>query len=302
MANLYTFMKDCEVAASRLGDYQAMTVTELADGYCDAVDTDKADLQNSYMSALILRYWYKINRLFETNPTLNLQREDYVNMLFEAIKYACKYRAWRTGKCVSASQAIQTTISTNVKNYYYDSNLQKNSPNFTTVSIDALEDDEDGNSGSRDWLESRYADKTVELSSAEAVVQTYLNKYKIVQAIILDCIAFGESNRESKKTIKKTRWVTKKKKGSEEEELVEETYKYNNYYQQFAKFSVPKIISELPSDYQQYFLEKYKVKKEIFEAGLNAIKTANNQKIYKFLTELLQDIRSKPEVIEMLRG
>jgi hypothetical protein len=46
--------KDCMVHASFLGDYQSMSVNELADGYCLAMDTNDEAGKNNYISALTI--------------------------------------------------------------------------------------------------------------------------------------------------------------------------------------------------------------------------------------------------------
>ena len=88
--------KDCITYASMLGDYQSLSEQELLDGYCDAMDTDNKLNKNTYISALLLRFWYRIDKLYQQNRNLGLEREDFVFWIVEAIDYACKYRAWRT--------------------------------------------------------------------------------------------------------------------------------------------------------------------------------------------------------------
>ena len=53
----------CVFQAGHLGDYQKLTVEELADGYCDAKDAGIEEIKNYYLSALILRFWNKIDML-----------------------------------------------------------------------------------------------------------------------------------------------------------------------------------------------------------------------------------------------
>ena len=302
MAGLYTYRDECKTAAGRLGDYQNIGVTELADGYCKALDEGNTELQNSYMAALVLRYWYKIDRLYKENPSLNLQREDYSSLIYERVRYACKYRVWQTKPNIKASQAIQQSIATGIKNEYYFANLEQSCANYKTVSLEALESDGDEDDmGSRDWLENRFAEPEHQLSSAEAIVQTFLDKNKIVQAILLDRIAFDNSSRETKRSYTQhyTEVVKNNKTGEDVE--VEQTYACAGYSHSFLKGSITKIVKALPDNYQAYFLNKYNIKKEIFEAGLAAIKTARNQKLYKYMEAALQDIRSNPNLISLLR-
>lgn len=284
---LNTFKKDCIAAAKRLGDYQAIEVTPLADGYCKASDENDSIMKEAYMSALILRYWYKIDRLYRENPSLNLTHDDYASLLYERIDYACKYRAWQSGgTCKNASQAIQTSIATGIKNLYYFANLDKNCANYNTLSMDALNSDDDEDSSS-DWLEYQLGTPETHVSPAQSVVQAYLDKKEIVQAIILDCIAFGDSTR----VIKETKKVTDEE-GNE--------VKVTESHDEFARFAVVKTINALPEDYQQYFLDKYVIGKDIFEAGLAAVKKANNQKLYKYLAKTIEELKNDKDSCELL--
>src|SRR5574344_849456 len=95
-------------SAVALGNYQLMTKTELANGYCDAdeaaqrakesgdaaVFAEQEALRSSYFSALMLRYWYKIFEWQKNSSTLNLELSDYVDWLHDSLYVVSYYRTW----------------------------------------------------------------------------------------------------------------------------------------------------------------------------------------------------------------
>jgi hypothetical protein len=95
-----------------------------------------------------------------------------------------------------------------------------------------------------------------------------------VEAIIMDIIAFGETQKISKHI----------KKGFDENG---EAYKYTTYTSEFWKFKAVQILSNLPEDYQQYFINNYIVKTAALEAALDVLKRANNSKLYRELDKSL---------------
>ena len=106
---------DLTVKARTLAQpYEAYTIDELADAYCDAVDTNNTELKDVYISALILRFWYVIDKLYKNNTVAPcLEYEDFFWWLYEGIEYACKYRGWRDpNKKLNARQCINQCINT----------------------------------------------------------------------------------------------------------------------------------------------------------------------------------------------
>ena len=256
----------------------------MADGYCVAKDTNNEHDKNMYISGLMLRFWYQINKLKVRSPIQGLDYIDFMDWLFEAIEYACKYRAWQDpAKKVNAQQAINQCIETIRVQKYYDLNLQKNKVNINTYSLESTasgeEDapslletlvDEDAIDRA-DYIESSYA--------AYSLIQRYINKKKIVEAIILDTIAFNDVQKQSKKVVK----------GVDAEG---KPTKFTQHYSEFWPFRCVQILGNLPEDYSSYFHKHYQVVKEEFEAALNVIRNANNQKLYRYLAKTLDSAKN----------
>ena len=116
-------------------------------------------------------------------------------------------------------------------------------------------------------------------STARQIIQTFINKNKIVEAIIMDIIAFGDTNKVTKHI----------KQGIDENG---EEIKYTTYTREFWKFKAVQILSNLSDDYQQYFIDNYLVNTPALDAALNVLRKANNQKLYKELNQALTYARS----------
>ena len=257
-------------------------IQQMADGYCLAKDSGDERGKNMYIAGLMLRYWYAINKLKEKSPITGLDYTDFMAWLYEAIEYACKYRAWQDpNKKVNAQQAINQCIETIRMQKYYGYNLQKHKANVNTMSLeDTFE--EDGKTSLLDTLidEDQVEKERLEngASAAMDLVQMCINNKKIVEAIILDTIAFNDVQKVTKTTVK----------GLDEEG--NET-KFVQHTSEFWPFRCVQILSNLPEDYFEYFTSHYKIVDAELLAALNSIKNANNQKLYRYLEKTLSGAR-----------
>ena len=257
------------------------TIRIMLDGYCKAMDEGNDHLMNLYISGLILRHWDKVKKLADSCPNIGMQGEEFVDWVYEAIMLACEYRKWQKDDSVNAQQCINQCIETIRVRHYYEFNLDKHKANYNTVSLSTPVGDE-GDNGIQKTLEDTLYDEdaadevsmTDGFSSAKQLIQTFINKNRLVEAIILDIIAFGDTQKVTKHI----------KKGFDENG---EAYKYASYTSEFWKFKAVQILSNLPEDYREYFIETYVVKSAALEAALDVLKRANNQKLYKELQNTL---------------
>lgn len=285
-----TAFEDFKLWAARLKaeegiDYQAKgreVIQLMADGYCLAKDTNNELKKNMYISGLMLRFWYAISKLQSRSPIPGLEYNDFMNWLYDAIEYACKYRAWQDpNKKTNAQQAINQCIETIRVQRYYDFNLQKHKANVNTVSLDA-EFDADGTTSLIDTLVDEEQEDAARCregaDAAISLIQKCINKNKIVEAIILDTIAFNDVEKVTKKVVKAV--------NSEGE-----SYKYTQRTSEFWSFKCVQLLSNLPTDYAFYFKKHYNVLEADLEAAISAIKSANNQKLYRYLAKTLTNAK-----------
>jgi hypothetical protein len=261
--------------------YEVYSIDELADAYCDAVDSNNEALKNIYISALILRFWHKIDKMYRSNTVAPcLEYEDFFWWLYEAIEYACKYRGWRdTEKNLNAQQCINKCIETIKLQKYYNLRLDKNKSVNHCYSMDTpISNDKDGEKTLGDLLE---AEETFDDHSADdtiMLVQSYINDNKIIEAILLDNIAFNDVQKHFKKVIKTTNSYG-------------ETIRYTEHSSEFWPYKLVQIVSKLPESYKYSFMKRYNISEEKLTAVLDAINKANNQKLYKYLRLCIEDLR-----------
>lgn len=263
--------------------YEQYSIDELANAYCDASDADDETLKNVYISALILRFWYTIDKMYKANNVApSLEYEDFFWWLYEAIEYACKYRGWRDpDKKLNAQQCINKCIETIKLQKYYDLRLDKRKVVNHCCSMDTPVGGEGDESGKTiaDVLEAEGQTDDYSNEYAIQLVQSYINRNKIIEAILIDNIAFNDVQRHFKKTIK-----TKNADG--------EDVKYVEHSSEFWPYRLIQIVSKLPASYKTYFLKRYNISEEKLSAVLEVVDRANNQKLYRYLDKTLAELRA----------
>jgi hypothetical protein len=263
--------------------YEQYSIDELADAYCDATDAGNETLKNIYISALILRFWHKIDKMYKSNTVAPcLEYEDFFWWLYEAIEYACKYRGWRdTTKNLNAQQCINKCIETIKLQKYYDLRLDKNKSINYCTSMDAPIAGGDGDDAEKTLADVLEDDDVVYDYSSEAVislVQSYINRNRVIEAILLDNIAFNDVQKHYKKVIKKVNDDG-------------ETVRYTEHSSEFWPYKLVQIVSKLPDTYKSSFMERYYISEDKLNAVLDTIDRANNQKLYKYLKSTLDELR-----------
>ena len=263
--------------------YEQYSIDELADAYCDATDTGNETLKNIYVSALILRFWHKIDKMYRANTVAPcLEYEDFFWWLYEAIEYACKYRGWRDAtKNLNAQQCINKCIETIKLQKYYDLRLDKNKTVNHCTSMDVPIAGGDGDDNEKTLADTLEDEDTIYDDGTEAVislVQTYINNNKLIEAILLDNIAFNDVQKHYKKTIKKV---------NDEGEVV----RYTEHSSEFWPYKLVQIVSKLPATYKSSFMERYRISEDKLSTVLDALAKVNNQKLYRYLSQTLNDLK-----------
>ena len=272
-----------EQARKLVKPYEQYSIDELANAYCDAVDSNNSTLKDIYISALILRFWSKIDKMYRANTTApSLEHEDFFWWLYEAIEYACKYRGWRDEtKNVNAQQCINKCIETIQLQKYYNLRLDKRKAANYCVSMETpiYGETDEAAATLGDTLESEEIIDDFSSDDAMSLVQSYINRNKIVEAIIIDAIAFNDVQKHFKKTIK-----TKNADG--------ETYRYVEHSSEFWPYKLVQIVSKLPASYKAEFMRRYHISEEKLTTVLDVLSKVNNQKIYKYLRNVLAELKT----------
>ena len=275
--------RDLTICARKLSQpYESYSIDELADAYCLATDTGNETLKNIYISALILRFWHKIDKMYKSNTVAPcLEYEDFFEWLYEAIEYACKYRGWKDPtKNLNAQQCINKCIETIKLQKYYNLRLDKNKTVNYCTSMDApvCGGDNDETKTLGETLESEEFVDDHSTDDVMMLVQSYLNSNKIIEAIIIDTIAFNDVQKHFKKVVKTT-------------DANGEVVRYTEHSSEFWPYRLVQLISKLPSTYKGSFMKRYHVSEEKLTTVLDALNKVNNQKLYKFLDKTLAELR-----------
>ena len=263
--------------------YESYTIDELADAYCEASDTKNESLKNIYISALILRFWYTIDKMYRANTVApSLEREDFYWWLYEAIEYACKYRGWQDpDKKLNAQQCINKCIETIKLQKYYVLRLDKHKAINYCCSMETPVGDGDSDSDKTigDILASEEYTDDHSGSEVMMLVQDYIDQNKIIEAIMIDSIAFNDVQKHFKKVVKTTN-------------AEGEAYKYTEYSSEFWPFRLVQLLKGLSAEYKTTFMKKYNISDKKMAACLEALRGMNNQRLYKYLRNTLAELRT----------
>lgn len=299
MNALQQFKKDCLTYANLVGNYMDYTKfpkneTLIADRYLQAVEEKNELHKNGYMAMLMLRHWKDISKLYNACKTTcnGLTMEDYVSVIHDRIIYALNYHAWTIKPNLNAQQCINRAISTEKLNQFYFSNLDKNKANVGAISMEATKNS-DSDDKDMTIADSIADDSTETVSAADSLIRFYAKKNKLVEAVILDTIAHGDSVTN---TTEKTTFTYYEK------DLVTNEYKEVECkgrigHSQFARLKTAKLLKNLPNNYEQTFAKKFSVPLDKASFAVNLIRTAQNPKIYKYLDNTLAELRTNKELV-----
>jgi hypothetical protein len=140
-------------------------------------------------------------------------------------------------------------------------------------------DGDDAEKTLADMLEDESPDYETGAENVIMLVQSYINRNKIIEAILIDNIAFNDVQKHSKKVIKTTNTEG-------------EAYKYTEHSSEFWAYRLVQIVSKLPESYKRDFMAKYRISEEKLDAILDVIDRANNQKLYRYLDKTLEELRA----------
>ncbi len=251
----------------------------------DTMDsTQDSHLRDLCAAGLMCRYWSVFTK---AKVGFEEEYDTKISYGWEAIEYALKYKAWqKSDKKVNADQAVKQCIHTIFLQHNYNANLDKSRANYEHDSLDIEMSDIYGGDSKmtlgdtlvdEDDLALRAQDEGSE--AARSMVQLYINKNKLVEAIILDTIAFNETERVKKETTY----------------IVDENgtkHRQTKTYKEFWPFKAVQILSKLPTSYADYFGNTYNVNPAEFNKALESVRAATNQKLYKYLDRTLADAKT----------
>lgn len=277
---LVTLKKEFKVIADTVPNWENMSKTELATAYCEAFDQKNYVLSDRYFSCLMYSYFYMIHTLYRTSLSLGLDEADFVDWVYEGLQMGLKYRGWLDPKMKvstykNGAEVVFNRCFFSVRQRKYENaNRDKRSINYNTIPLTSILDEYGDIDESRvDDLDDIY--DTPEYSRCDDVIKHCINKHNLINAIIVDSIAYRD--------VCKTGRVK-----NEARQETSNKNRLNNY------------ISSLNDDYIKYFSSKYRVDTKDITSTIDKIKLLKPSKRLKLINTSLDSLRNDIEVRALL--
>lgn len=306
------------LVAAGLGDFQSLSKTELANGYCDAEDKGDDLKKSQYWAALMLRYWYKIFEWSKSSASCKLPLEYFLDWLHDSLCDAFYYRSWRWEyeAVVKNGKLIEWKLDENgnkIPNEHYwkvDENAPDKSINYFCAArrakeYQALNKDKRKTSilaYSLDASKEEVGDSALEKAGAyedgfrgnsiikDLVIQ-YLNSGRTIEALILDGISYQDSFKEEKEEHEKVVQDIEENDDGEEV-VVEKNEKYYVYKSLFDKRRLVKHLNTIDQQFMNiYFTKVYNISEQKGFEILSKLKKLTNATLYKYVEKTLIILR-----------
>lgn len=293
---------------------------ELANKYCDydevsvfskdpAEREDAERYKSAYWAAVLLCYWAKIFDWMMTSGSLGLRETDFFDWLTEAVHDAFYYRSWRPRRRIkpndpksgwfdnpqykpeeadAADKSINFFCGAKRAKEYQAANKYKRKSNYQNLSIDQSFDEDGYCILDRAGLST----DGINGMGIKGLVHQLLNENKLLEAVIVDSIANGDSFKQTR-----TKIVNKvvDEEGNEEEEKL---YKYSN---DFNARKLVKFLTSLDENYfKNYFDKTYNIKEDNSNQILSKLKSLTNNRLYKEIEKTILIVKNRPELLGFL--
>ena len=242
-------------AASMIPDYKKISQIELAEKYLEG-----GPLKDSYLAALILRYWNVPSRLYAKDRGLyeeSIAYDWYIN----ALMYLLDVKPWRTktSSVYNDPKAIEKILNTCVKcdraNWFQASNRYKRMINHNANSLEALSEEyKDA------YLPPELTIATPEISMCDEYIHLFFTKQQYLFALMIDVICKDINLQNVKDDIT----------------LVN---------------AIRKSIKTLPSNYSKVFAEEYDIPLDKVDESFKYIYNMSDDKLKSVLSVYVCQLR-----------
>lgn len=314
--SLATSKKSFVEDASRLKDYDKMSVLELANLACDAEEQGNEKLRSSCWSALMLHYWYKIHKWKMSSMSLGLEDDEFVFWLYDSLCAAFHYRSWRweykavvkKGKFIewkldengekipnphywkvdpnAADRTINFFCAAQRGRVYQYMNKDERKLNAQATSIESIVDD----NGRQ--IDSIGHTKPLEVSGAKELVNLLLKNKKPMEALVADGIAYQDSFRTKKQT---SHFKDLDSQGNEVNKRV------ITKSESFDMRMLVKHLSTIDSEFiKNYFCSTYYLSQDEGNSILEQVSKMSNPKWYNCIKKTMLEIKDNPNLLSCL--
>lgn len=262
--------KSYEILADFIPGWKTVDKNELVNKYIENENNEYE--AESYLSAIVCRYWYNIGKYYNQSRN-SVSVEECYDWLIHAITYSLEKRKWLDPNSAlykdpaGPDKCINRCIDSARRIFYQASNMDKRKINYMSkVSIDQqIEDFDDQNDYIIDETPTPAAIYQSQ-NTVEVLVAYNLARKDILAGIIVDLLAYGDCLKDHSPNTKK---------------LVKE-------------------LSHLSDSYYEQFKRKYNVNFENYDQEIEKIKKLTNTKLYKYIDKVYAIMRQDQKVRELL--
>lgn len=268
----------------------------LANGYVKAEDDGDEIKRSQYFSALMIRYWHMVTRLYETSHTLDVTVEDMVDWLSDSLLKAFKYRSWLdSNKEVSkdpkgAEKCINQCI-TSTRQYWFKHFNQIKRKGMNSKGMDSLDvkvkvsSKDDANTMS--LIETIGEEDNHSSLVVNEIISKLLKKKDILGALIIDGI------------VNQDTWITCEKlveRKTINEDGEEEDNSYKEVHQTFCMSRLNNFLRDMPESIMIYFSESYNIPLELVRETMINLNKDSGVTFRKKVNNSLDRIRNNKEI------
>ena len=191
-STIHKMYRELVARASNISNFQVgqirdvkYDITELANNCVHAIDSNDSYWSDVYFSALMVRYWHMIAKIYDMVKQYGVSVEEVVTVLYESLNKAMKYRSWLDdSKYISkeskgAEKVINQCITSTVSNFIKSYNIKT-----LDMYVENTNDDFENS--------VTYNDSYYDSFGCSELVQKLLNKNEYMTAMIIDLIAYKD--------------------------------------------------------------------------------------------------------------
>lgn len=282
-------------------DWRHMSKTELANAYCDAEESNNIRLRDHFFSTLMCKYSYMVPLLYSRRESvlMRLKIEEFYWWVVEALQKGLKYRRWRNPEFKElynnpngAETVFNRCFYSVEKGYYKYYNQDCRKINYISGSLeDVFEVGPDGDEvsylGTVEDPNSNVEDYWKE-DLCKTLVQDYIDKGKVLQAVIIDGISYQDTFTNYKKSY--TKGI----------DLMGNEIKVKITQEEFSPTKLVKHLNSLDDTFIKYFIETYDISKDTLKQCVNEIVGSRNSKLHTSINSTLEELRNNKELRECL--
>ena len=262
-------------SANRLPDWEQLSKNELCRKYVEC--ENNSELQNSYLSAIMLRYWNLIGKYYYMSSNAATV-EDCYEWLEDSVCYVLREASWKnTSKSLfndpnGPDKAINRCMKCARLTHYQYINRKKRRDNFGMLSLDELS--ETFGRSTVEPIDHAAFHNIQDVGIKEFVIQLF-NKKDYFLAFMIDCIVFGN---------------------------VFETAKEDdgNTYSTFNLKRLVKMMSHLDLHYLRTFSFRYNIEPEDVDKGFSYCSQLSTATIKRKIVNRLDELKHD-KFIKLLR-